>query len=255
MAESNPNPNSSDSPESAKPDDQVADAGALAEEAGIPEEDAEDQGPGWMPAIMAGTVILGIVMFITCSVTTWLLFQKRTELAIRTLDGTFIPIVEQSLIAPDEKEETLRTLSELSKELKRGKYENWQSGGVMTRLTRLPIAQWGDLSAVEAFVKKQPATFQKDAAIHLSRLRRGVELDELTAIDFDYVLETVTKYDDSLRGQSLMEPMTKENVAVVISRADEVADRADVAEKVFDDVWLNKLIVREIKAGTELGSH
>ena len=213
----------------------------------------DDQGPGWMPAIMAGTVLLGIITFIGCGVTTWWLFQKRTELAIRTLDATYIPVIEQSLLSPDEKKATLKHLNEFSKDLKRGSYENWQAGGVMMRLIRLPVAQWGDLAAVEGFIAKQPETFREDALMQLSRLRRGVDRDELTSLDFDYVLETVIKRDDSLRGQTLTDPMSKENVAVVITRADEVADRLKIPEKLHEDIWIDKLVAREINAGIEKG--
>ena len=56
------------------------------ENSAVTQED--NQGPGWLPALMAGSVILGIAGFICCGVSTWVLFQKRTELAVRTLRGT-----------------------------------------------------------------------------------------------------------------------------------------------------------------------
>ena len=60
------------------------------------EEPEVDHGPGWLPAVMAAVVLMGIVGCILCAFTTWVLFQKRTELAIRTLGW--------SLPAPDSAE-------------------------------------------------------------------------------------------------------------------------------------------------------
>lgn len=218
------------------------------------QSNTDDQGPGWMPAIMAGTLILGMIGFVSCGVTTWMLFKKRTEFAIRTLEQTYIPSVEQSLLAREEKENTLKHLQEFTEDLKRGKYEDWQAGGVMTRLIRCPVFQWGDLSAVEAFIKKQPDVFEPGAVTHLSRLRQAAEIDKAVAIDFDHVLQPVLVYDDSIRHQSLMDPLTGESVAEVITRCKEVADRFSIEGKVFDDVWIDRILKRQIKAGIEQGA-
>ena len=219
-----------------------------------PSDPEVEEGPGWMPALMAGTVMMGIMFFVCCGFTTWLLFQKRTEMAIRTLRGTLMPSVEQSLINPEEKKATLVALEELTKDLERGKYEQWQASGVLTRLIRAPILQWGDLEAVDAFIKKNADSFAPDALVQTTRLRWGVEMDELTAVDFDYVLEPVTKRDDSLRGETLHDPLGKENVAKVIGRAKEVSDRADIENKQYDRVFIDGIVKREIKAGIAEGS-
>ena len=213
-----------------------------------------NEGPGWMPAIMAGTVMLGIIGFITCGVTTWLLFQKRTELAVRTLNGTYIPVIEQSLLRQSEKKATLGLLQELKKDLQRGKFENWQAGGVMTRLIRLPVAQWGDLAAVQAVIEKRRKTFSDDALIQLSRLRRATDDNLVTAFDFDFVLEPVTKRDDTLRGVTLTDPMADEKVAMVIQRAKEIADRFQIEKRLHENITIDKIVARQIKAGLESGS-
>ena len=54
----------------------------------------DEQGPGWLPALMAGGVLLGIFGFIFCGVSTWVLFQKRTQLAIRALKGAYVTELE-----------------------------------------------------------------------------------------------------------------------------------------------------------------
>ncbi|MGB7345449.1 MAG: hypothetical protein WBD20_14640 [Pirellulaceae bacterium] len=215
---------------------------------------ATDEGPGWMPAVMAGTLVLGIVFFLTCSFTTWLLFQKRSEFAVKTLRGTYLPSIEQSLLEPEDKERTLELLEEFTKDLERGKYEDWQAGGVMTRLIRLPVMQWGDLAAVEAFVKQHPDAFPDDATMQFSRLRWTTEINKATGVDFDHVLDSVTDYNDSLRGQQLHEPLEVQQVKQVVTRAKEVADRFEVENKRFDDVYIDEIIKRQIKAGIELGS-
>ncbi len=217
-------------------------------------DDAQDEGPGWMPIIMAATLLMGMVGFIGCGVTTWLLFQKRVPLAIRTLRSTYIPEVEQSLLEPAEKKATVAQLEEFVLDLERGKYENWQAAGVMQRLVRLPVLQWGELSAIEAFVEKQ---FGDDAELsgrELSRLRRAVELDKATSIDFEDVLKPALVADDSVLGRRLNEKLTRELAADVVQRAKLVADRSDVPQQDFPAVTIDVIVRRQIEAGLETGS-
>ena len=124
----------------------------------------------------------------------------------------------------------------------------------MTRLIRSPVFQWGDLSAIEAFVKSQPDAFEPGALTHLSRLRQAADIDKAVAIDFDYALESVLVYDDSIRRQSLKEPLDVESVAQVVSRCKEVADRFGINGTINDDVWIDKILKRQIDAGIEKGS-
>jgi len=216
------------------------------------------EGPGCLPAVLAGTVLLGIVAFVSCGVTTWFLYQKRTEMATRTLEESYIPQIEQSRLSRQEKADVLRRLETLLLDLKRGQFEQWQAGAVMQRLVRLPVVQWGQLNAVEAFVTASDETdlLDRQAALRqLSRLRRGVELNELTSVDVRRVLEPVLTADDTPEGQSLDEPLDVAAVAEVIDRAELEADRADVPDKRFRDVRLQDIVRREIEAGLTKGSY
>ena len=51
--------------------------------------ESSDEGPGWMPAIMAATVLMGIIGFVICAFSTWILFQQRqsgTRVAVDSPD-------------------------------------------------------------------------------------------------------------------------------------------------------------------------
>ncbi len=215
---------------------------------------SEGDGPGWMPIVVATTLLLGILVFIGCGVATWVLFGKRTELAIRTLRSTYIPEVEQSLIQPDEKRAAVDQLEELALDLERGKYENWQAGGVMQRLVRLPVLQWGELSAIEAFIQKDFGDDSVDAITQLARLRRAVELDKATSVDFEDVLKPALVVDDSSLGRSLREKLTRAVAEDVVQRAKLVADRCGVPKQDFPDVKIDAMIRRQIEAGLREGS-
>ena len=223
------------------------------QESALP-DDAGDEGPGWMPIIMAATLLMGIIGFIGCGVTTWLLFQKRVPLAIRTLRSTYIPEVEQSLLEPDEKKATVAQLEEFVADLERGKYENWQAAGVMQRLVRLPVLQWGELSAIEAFVQKQFGEDAELAGRNLSRLRRAVELDKATSIDFEDVLRPALVADDSVLGRRLNEKLTRDLAEDVVQRAKLVADRSEVPQQDFPAVTIDVIVRRQIEAGLKSGS-
>ena len=122
----------------------------------------DDQGPGWLPALMAGSVILGIAGFICCGVSTWVLFQKRTELAVRTLEGAYLAELEQSYLEPKTKRAVMDEVEVLIAGMEAGDYENWQSAAIMQRLQRLPVVQWGDLQAIELFINKNEGSDQEE---------------------------------------------------------------------------------------------
>ena len=215
-----------------------------------------DEGPGWLPAIMAGTLLLGIGGFICCGVSTWYLYTKRSELALRTLRQTYLPELEQSRLSPDDKDATVKVVEEFADNLERGKYENWQAAGVMQRLIRLPVLQWGELSVVESYIEKHAEDFDENALVELMRLRRAVEMDQATTIDFEDVLSPVMETDDSTQfGRSLIEPLTAASVAEVIRRAKLVSDRAKVPETLTKQPSIAKIVERQIEAGIEDGSY
>ena len=179
--------------------------------------DTDDAGPGWMPIIMACTVLLGILSFIGCGLTTWLLFQKRGELAIQTVRITLIPEIEQSLLEPDQKQATIEQLKEFAADIERGKHENWQAAGVMQRLVRLPILQWGEFAVLDGYIEKNLGDDAQDAKRQLQRLRRAVELDQATAVDVEDILKPVVVRDESALGRRLTDQLTEESVRDVVT--------------------------------------
>ena len=213
----------------------------------------EQEGPGWMPAILAATLLMGIVGFIACGFTTWLLFQKRSELALRTIESSYIPEIEQSFLQPDEKAGVVAHLKEFAKELERGDHENWQAAAVMQRLVRLPVIQWGQLRVVESYLRRDDQAFDGDGLKQLSRLRRAIELGGVTSLDVEDVLKPVFVSDDSTYGRSLAEPLPRTAVEDTIHRAKLLADRSDVPDATFDDVRLAEIVKKEIETGLSQG--
>ncbi|KAA5540687.1 hypothetical protein FYK55_20050 [Roseiconus nitratireducens] len=219
-----------------------------------PIERVTDEGPGCLPGCMAAAVLSGILAFIACAFGTWVLYQKRSELALRTVRGTYLPLIEQSRLPPDEKQPTAQLLAEFGDKLQNRQVEDWQAAGVMQRLTRLPILEWGQIRAVEAFVDTDPADFADDASQQFDRLRHGVERGQLTAIDFRHILSPVTRADDTSDGTILIEPLETSAVQEVVQLARQAADRGGVADNPKGDVTIDTLVRRQIEAGMEQGS-
>ena len=223
----------------------------------VSDASAEPASEGWIPLLMAGVVLSGIFFFIACGLSTWYLFTKRGELALKTLRQGYIPAVEQSLLAPDEKKEVVTQLNEFADDVERNKYEDWQAAGVMQRLVRLPVFQWGELTAVESFLcsDQQLEEIDKDnVRLQISRLRRAVELDKATAFDLADVLKPVTITDDSPVGSRMVDKLDIESAKDVIVRAKLVADRSEVPDKSFDEVKIGRLVRRQIEAGIRKGT-
>lgn len=240
------------------------------------ELDSSPEGPGWMPAILAGTVLMGIFGFIVCAFSTWILFQKRTEFAIRTLRGSYIAELEQSLLDPATKSSVVGEIETLAAEMESGKYEDWQAAGVMQRLQRLPVLQWGELQAVDSFLQKSVPQEKADGEQgdgdradgdradgelgreaadgrrQLSRLCRAVELGKSTSFDFEDVLQPVRVSGPS--GRRLVQPLTIELVREVVLRARLAADQANVPDQSFNNVRIESIVRREIELGISEGS-
>lgn len=224
-----------------------------------PPEAAEptvDQGPGCLPAVMAAVVLMGIVGFVMCAFMTWVLFQQQSELAVKTLRGTLIPNVEQGLLGPTEKKQVLEQLENFADDLERGKYENWQAGGVMTRIMmRVPIYQWGELQAVEVFLEQQAAEDVGQSLKQISRLKRAVQLGKANAVDLEDVLNPVRMVDSQgPTGYRLQQPLVAEAVADVVVRARLLADRAEIPDQLFSDVSLTSILQDQIEAGLRDGA-
>ena len=229
-----------------------------------------------MPAILAGTVLMGIVGFIVCAFSTWILFQQRTEFAIRTLRGSYIGEIEQSLLDPGTKSGVVTEIEELADDMERGKYEDWQAAGIMQRLQRLPVLQWGEIQAIESFLRSNgsgadgsgadgsgadgsgdradPESKEgaADGIKQLSRLRRAVELGKLTSFDFEDVLQPVRISDPD--GSRRIRPLKTELVQEVIHRARLAADQAKIPDQVYEQVELEPIVRREIDLGASEGS-
>jgi hypothetical protein len=220
-----------------------------------PANGSADEAAGCMPAILAATLLMGIVGCIFCGFMTWLIFQKQDELALRSMRGSFIPAVEQSLLAPEEKTSTVKLLNEFADELERGRLEGWQASGVMQRMTRLPILEWGQIRRVETFVENHPDDFSADDTMQFVRLRKGVEKDDITTIDFVHILSPVLRADSSGEAAKLVEPLEVEAVTEVVLRARIVADRGKVETSPKNDVGLDTLVRRQIDAGIENGTY
>lgn len=218
-----------------------------------PANNESDQGPGWLPAIMAATALMGIVGFIVCAFSTWFLFQQRTEFVIRTLRGAYIGEIEQSLLDPDTKAGVVAEVTALASDLERGKYEDWQAAEIMQGLLRLPVIQWGELQAVEARLDAPDIEQPDEYRLQLSRLRRAVELGKITAMDVDEVLAPVRVDDDSaISGYTLVQPITAEMVAEVAHRAELVADRESIPDQNFENVQLQAIVRRAIQRGAQV---
>ena len=215
----------------------------------------EEEGPGCMPAILAALVLMGILGCIFCAFMTWLIFQKQDELALRSMRGNFIPAVEQSLLSPAEKTKTVAMLDDFANQLERGRLEGWQASGVMQRLSRLPILQWGQLRRLEKFVDDHPDDFSADDSVQFDRLRKGVERNNVVAIDFDHILSPVLQSDPTSDQPALIDELDVQSVSDVVGRARLVADRGDVDKEPKTDVGIDVIVRRQIDAGIEKGGY
>ncbi|MDG2220793.1 MAG: hypothetical protein P8L85_05400 [Rubripirellula sp.] len=228
---------------------------ATPDEAGHPDEagdaapqDGADEGPGWLPAVMAATALMGIVGFIVCAGSTWYLFQQRTEFAIRTLQGAYIGEIEQSLLDPNTKSAVVAEIRVLADGLEKGKYDDSQAAEIMQGLLRLPVVQWGELQVVEAFLQQSEDQQKDDYLLQISRLKRAAEQGKITAMDVDEALDPVRVDDgNSVNGYSLGRPLTDAGVAEVAHRCELVADRESIPNEVFDEVRLEVIVRRAIE--------
>ncbi|MCA9139470.1 MAG: hypothetical protein KDB00_22005 [Planctomycetales bacterium] len=214
-----------------------------------------DEGPGCMPAILAVSVLMGIVGFIFCGFMTWLIFQKQDVLALRSMRGSYIPAVEQSLLAPEEKARTVKLLSEFADNLQRGRYEGWQASGVMQRMSRLPVLQWGQIRRVEKFVIDHADEFGSDDATQFVRLRKGVEQNKITTLDFSHILSPVLQNEFQGEVAPLVDTLDVGSVKTVVQNAKVAADRAEIDGSPRDDVELDTLVRRQIEAGIQKGTY
>lgn len=222
------------------------------------EPEVEDEGPGLMPAVVASVVLLGIIFFVSCPFLTMFLFQQRTNMAIRTLRGSYVGQIEQSLLEPDSKSAVIKEVKLLIADMERGDYENWQSAGIMERLQRLPVVQWGELQAVEAFLQKSTGEEAERAASigQLSRVRRAVDQGSLNSFDVDQILQPIREPDPfAVSGSRLVQPLAEAQVAEVVELARQAADRAEIPDQdAYEiDIEIESLVRRAIERGAREG--
>lgn len=216
---------------------------------------ADSSTPGCMPAVVAGTLIMGMVAAILCGVTTWVLFQKRAEIAVRTLEG-FVPVIEQSLLEPKDKSDVIDQFEALVKEMSAPDYPPATAAAVMQRVVRLPIPHWGELDAVEAYVKKNFEGVQQDRALtDLSRLRRAVQQNKATVFDVVDVLEPVAVIDDESGTRTIRSKLTDDDVEQVVERAGLLAARAEIEDKRFPPISMGNILRQEIKSAKTEGGY
>jgi hypothetical protein len=251
----------SSEPRSAAADDEPSTSQALGDDAEAAatghQEEAEDAGPGCLPGLLAAGALLLMAMFICCGVSTWYLYQQRTELAVRTLRGSVIPEMEQSNLAPEEKRAVIESLQQVIQLAEAGELEDWQASGIMERLNRAPLFEWGDLQTVEALIEQREsldAETKAEARLQFSRLRRAAELGKVTAVDFARdILEHVYRDSDNQRERpKLQRDASDEDLRLVIAEAERAANRAGVDDEEFQ-VTLADLVRGEIAAGLEEG--
>lgn len=220
-----------------------------------PSEQDEPQGPGCLPGVLAATLLMGVVCFILFAVSAWLIFQKRGDLASRTLRGTVIPELEQSRLGPEEKRLVIDQLTTLAADLEAGRYENWQAGGIMQRLINSPMMRWGDLLAVAAWAEANlPEPERAEASKQISRFFRAAELDRAVARDLHDILAPVATGESTTGFVQLRSDLTVEAVAEVVKRSRLVADRAAVPDQNFPAVSLAEVVRRQIEIGGRDGA-
>lgn len=221
----------------------------------LPEDD--DDGVGWLPAIVATCLLIAAAMFVCCGVTTYSLFQKRTELAARTLSGHTIPTIEQSQLDPEDKQALIKTLSAVVSDAEQGRLENWQASGVMNRLTRIPILEWGDLAAIEAMIQSRDdfdEVAKAEASKQISRLRKAILSDQLTIFAINDVLTPILQDDDSLRGQHLTPNPSSEVLMEIVTRSRLTADNNNIEDAPLEAGSIVEWVQQEVAAGRTEGS-
>jgi len=241
-----------------EPQDHAADTDPSADQpASDGAAEAPAEGVGWLPAILAFSLLLTACMFVCCGVTTYMLYQKRTELAARTLSGHTIPSVDQSQLDPADKQQINAMLGEVVADAEAGRLENWQASGVMNRLTRIPLLEWGDLAAIEAMIQADDAfdaEEKAEAEKHLSRLRQSIAMDKSTIFDVGEVLAPVLLKDESLRGRRLKNDPSQEELLEVIYRARLIGERDGLEDRKFPDQSITAIVRDAIQRGRTEGS-
>lgn len=210
---------------------------------------------GWIPAILAAAMLVLFVFFVCCAGGTYWLFQQRGEFAIRTAQGTLIPAIEQSRMAPDDKATTIQQLNDFVQRVKSGELDDWQAAGVMQRLVRSPLLSWGDLAYVESHILASPhwSDEEKERTKRcISRVRRAAELDKITQVEMVDLFAPISEAANVETGYQLTLPLVDDRVREFVQRACRAADDAGVPDGNFD-VQIDAIVRWHIESGIESG--
>lgn len=222
----------------------------------IADEQQEEEGCwAWAPAIIAIATLLLIIFFIFCAGSTYYLFQQRGDMALRTLDGTLVPLLEQSNMRPDDKTRVIQSIQQFVEEAKTQQFENWQVAGATQRLIRIPLLSWGDLQAIEDMIRVRESFSDQeksDGLKAISRLMRAIELDEVTNVEMPQLFAPVSTESDNAKGYELQFDPKDSDLKAFLEIAGKRADDADVPDRSFE---VNVVVItrRQIEAGIEAG--
>jgi hypothetical protein len=213
-----------------------------------------ETGSSWMPAVIAVIVLLLMAGFIACGFATWVLFNKRTEFAARTLRDGLLPDLQQTQLSANEKEAITRLLRDVVERLQDGSLDNRQATGIMQRLVQLPLLAWGDLDALGAMIAQRGWTDGERAAAAraLRRIKRAVELGKIQASDVERVLEPVTVPAAGRLSRKLDLTADDLRIRECLERATQLADQEQIPD-VEASIELSTLVQRAIEDGEMRG--
>ncbi len=166
----------------------------------------------------------------------WTVMQRSAELAAGSLRSQYIPMVEQSMLAPETKTAAVRQLETLRGRLESKQIDPSNARLLMGALVKLPIVQWGDIDAVLVQVNAREGFDQEaraKAGRTIERLKRGAEMDRITSYDFENVLIPVTVVDKSPRGRHFDLAATDDAIRETLKRAEQAVLEAKIPDEAY----------------------
>ena len=226
----------------------------------LPSDSAESDEPkgcvAWIPAFVAAASLLLIVFFVVCAGGTYWLFEQRGELALNTIEGSYLPLIEQSRLDPASKLEVVAELESFVARGRAGEFENEQIAGVIQRLVRAPIISWGDLQALAAIVERRETLAEdvrSEIVTDISRVMRGAELDTVTQFEMLGIMEPVSQESQNDLGYILHDTFTDQQLQEFGTQVKAVAEASEVPERQYD-VTVTDIVRRQIDAGISSGT-
>ncbi len=210
---------------------------------------------GCFPAVLAASLLMGIAMFVMFAFAAYVIFQKRGDLAVRTLRGTIVSELEQSRLEAETKADVIAQLQGLADDIEAQRVSDKQAVDVLQQLLQSPLMRWGDLTALDAWVKanadaEQAASFHRDC----TRFFRAAELGKANAADLQDILAPVSEEASGAYLQKLKAKIEPADWAEVQTRCRIVATRAGVPDQDFDEVLLEQIVERLIASASAASS-